>query len=106
VRREHFHLILFVGLLDQIQAVTAAVRADAVIEGCRSFQCRPLFKKDRDDCPLHFISQLFPIDELSSWQWRCLIFGNHLVHNRLKNLIEPFAGLLPIRQRCHGILHV
>jgi hypothetical protein len=70
------------------------------------FQGRTFFKEHGNQGPIHFVSQVFPLNKLASpRQGHRLIVRNHFVENRLKNLTEPLASFLPIRQRSHGILH-
>jgi len=69
-----------------------------------SFQRRPLFQKHRHQRAIYFVAQILPFDKLAARQRHRLVGWNHLVEDGLKNLAEPFTCLLPIRQRCHGLL--
>jgi hypothetical protein len=72
----------------------------------RGIQRRTLFQEHRDQRPVHFVGQVLPLNELwAAGEGDGLIGWNHFVENGLEGVTEPLAGFLPIRQRCHGILH-
>jgi hypothetical protein len=68
-------------------------------------QGRTFFQEDRHQCAVHFVAEILPFDELAARQRHRLISGDHLVEDGLKDLAETFTRLLPIRQRCHKLLH-
>jgi hypothetical protein len=102
VWRQHLHLA---DLLDQVNPIRTAVRAvPATISLGAGFQGRAFLKEDRNQGAIHLVAHILPIHELAARQRHRFVHGDHLVENVLKNLAEPFTSLLPIRQRCHGLL--
>ena len=105
VRRDHLHLAGPVILLDQIHPIGRAMWAAAAAIGLgRRLQRRSLFEKHRNQGAIDLVGQVLPLDELFPRQRHRFIRGNHFVEDGLKDLTEPFTGLLPIRQRRHGLL--
>ena len=79
--------------------------AAAAIGLGRRLQRRSFFQEGGNQGAIDLVGQVLPLDEFLSRQRHRFIRGNHFVEDGLKDLTDPFTGLLPIRQRGHKLLH-